>query len=197
MSTKPTVTFLAFFLAIAFPGFGQSNYQPDSFRAEVFGGFSTRSMEPGRVDGTGLDKVRLNGWTASFTSYEVFRRWGLIAEFSDTRREKGVVDATSQLILFGGTFRSIERRRFALTGRIMAGTHRWSASSLPSGGFPAGNGFAFQFGQSIDVKLNERMAVRVQPGVALLRRKQVSGDSKLNVVTPLSVGLVFRFGKRP
>ena len=56
------------------PVFAQSAYYAAHLKTELSGGFSTTVMEPGRAPGKGLDRVRLNGWTAAVTSYQFFRR---------------------------------------------------------------------------------------------------------------------------
>ncbi|HBY64179.1 MAG TPA: hypothetical protein DEH78_30525 [Solibacterales bacterium] len=174
----------------------QTGYQAPNLKLELFGGFSTAPMEPGRANGEGLSRVRLNGWTASVTSYQVFRRWGLTAEVSGHSRNKDGLDVSTQTFLFGGTYRSFERKRFALTGRILAGVNRWDPASIPPGGYLTQNSFTFAFGQSVDIKLAEQFAIRVQPGLAFIRRTEAGGDRKLTLMTPLSVGVAFKFGKR-
>ncbi len=81
--------------------------------------------------------MRLNGWTATYTAYWFFRRWALIAEFSGnygtpTIHPPTTGDVSSSSLrkrnhsyLFGGTYRSFERSRIALTGRIVVGAIRW------------------------------------------------------------------------
>lgn len=182
-------------LAIA-PAFAQTPYQAPNLKTELFGGFSTLSMEPGRANGKGLDGVRLNGWTVSATTYQFFRRWGLTAELSGQSRDKNGLDVSTQTYLFGGTYRSFERKKLALTGRILAGTNRWDPSLFPAGGYGKQNSFTFSFGQSIDVKVSERVAFRIQPGLAFVRRAQPGGGHRLMLVTPLSFGLAFKFGNR-
>lgn len=106
------------------------------------------------------------------------------------------LDVSSQTFLFGGTYRSFERRRLALTGRILAGVNRWDPVLIPVNGYGTQNSFTFSFGQSIDIKVSEKFAIRAQPDIALVRRMQPSGDRKLTLVTPLSFGVVFKFGNR-
>ncbi|MBY0507291.1 MAG: hypothetical protein K2X03_25475 [Bryobacteraceae bacterium] len=182
-------------LAIA-PAFAQTSYRAPNLKTEVFGGFSTTAMEPGRAGGKGLERVRLNGWTVSATTYQFFRRWGLTTELSGHSRDKLGLDVSTQTYLFGGTYRSFERKKLALTGRILAGTNRWDPSVFPAGGYRKQNSFTFSFGQSIDVKLSERVAFRIQPDLAFVRRAQSDGGHRLTLVTPLSFGLAVKFGRR-
>lgn len=159
---------------------------------EVFGGFSTAAFVPGRANDQNLDRLRLNGWAAGVTSFQTFRRWGLAAEVG--RRYDG--DAEAQSWLFGGNFRALARRRFALTGRIMAGVERWEPEASRAGGYRAQNSFTFGFGQAIDIKLNEHVALRVRPEIFLVRREAPDGGKRLELVNPFSAGIVFRFGQR-
>lgn len=170
----------------------QSNYQSPDLKVEVFGGFSTAAFVPGRVNDQNLDRLRLNGWAAGITSFQTFRRWGLAAEVG--RRNHG--DAEAQSWLFGGNFRALARPRFALTGRIMAGVERWEPVASRAGGYGTQNSFTFGFGQALDFKLNERIALRVRPEIFLVRREAPDGSRRLELVNPFSAGLVFRFGQR-
>lgn len=176
--------------------FGQSGYQSPELKTELFGGFSTVSMRPGYWNGEGLSRARLNGVTFTATSYHIFSRWGLTAEVAAGWRDKDALEVSRQSYLFGGTFRAVQRRKFALTGRILAGVDRWDPKRLAVGGYPAQNSFLFGFGQAIDFKMSENLAIRVQPDLQVVRRRDSSGDARMSLNTPLSVGLVFKFGKR-
>ncbi len=174
----------------------QSVYQAPHLKTEVFGGFSTAPVSPGRADGKALDGVRLNGWAASITSYHFFRRWGLAAELAGQSRNREGLDVSTQSFLFGGTYRSFEKRRFALTGRILAGAGRWNPTVLPPNVYQAQSHFTFGFGQSIDIKITERLAIRIQPDLAFVRRAAPEGETKFDLTTPLSFGAVLKFGSR-
>jgi hypothetical protein len=190
---------ITFLLVVAFsltPLAAQSSYQAPNLRNEAFAGFATTLLRPGRANGDGLDRVRVNGWTASITTYQFFRRWGLAAEFSGQSRDRDGLDVSSQSYLFGGTYRSFERRRFALTGRILAGVNRWDPAALTQNAYRRQNGFTFAFGQSIDIKLSENFALRVQPDLALVRRRAPDGAKHFSLATPFSLGAVFKFGGR-
>jgi hypothetical protein len=144
---------------------------------EVFAGYSLVNFKPGRD----LDRTNHQGFAASFTSYQIFPRWGLTAEF-DTNSEQNSY-------LFGGTYRSFRRKHFALTGRILAGATRWQPT-------PEQTAFAFGFGQAIDIKYNESLSLRLQPDLRFVRLKAANGTSRLSLVRPFSIGLVYQFGKR-
>ncbi len=183
-------------LTWAAAAFGQSGYQSPELKTELFGGFSTVSVRPGQLNGEGLSRARLNGVAFTATSYHIFSRWGLTAEVTAGARDQDAMEVSLQSYLFGGTFRAVQRRRIALTGRILAGVDRWDPKRLPMGGYPAQNSFVFGFGQAIDLKLTENLAIRVQPDLQVVRRKDSSGDTRMSLNTPLSVGLVFKLGKR-
>lgn len=160
---------------------GQNRFEPQYLKTEVFGGFSTVNHEPGR----------LSGWAVGVTNYQWFRRWGLTAEFAGRSRDRDGLKVDGQTYLFGGTFRAREWKRLALTGRVVAGVDRWDPQRVVSGGFVKQNSFVFGFGQAIDLKVNEHVAVRVRPELMFVRRKE-----KTDFVNPFSVGLVVKFGKR-
>ncbi len=196
-----------------------SNYVPPNKKTEVFGGFSSIGMKPGRVDGQDLSGVRLNGWTATYTTYQFFRRWGLTAEFSGNYGNPEIdapvagasprvfLRARNHAFLFGGTYRSFERRRLALTGRILAGATHWSPEAdsgngdgmalLSLSGIAARQtAFTFGFGQSVDWKISEGVAIRVQPDLRFVRMEDPGGERRTRIQLPFSVGLVYKFGNR-
>jgi hypothetical protein len=161
---------------------------PPEWKGELFGGYSSVNAPAGPTS----DRATQHGWTASFTSYSVFRRWGLTAEFGGTRKDGG----SQQSYLFGGTYRGLARRRFALTGRVLAGVTRAHPPSGATNAFPRQSAFSFGFGQSIDWRFSRRFALRVQPDLRWVRFKDTEGSSRMSLVRPLSVGLVYQFGKR-
>lgn len=163
-------------------------YEPPNLKTVLFGGFSRVSIKPGSA----LDRLALNGWTASIADYRVFQRWGLTAEFSGASN-----DGTSQhTYMGGGTFRSVQRKRFALTGRILAGTTRWDPKAPAANAYRTQTAFTFSFGQAIDWKLSENAAIRVQPDLRFVRFQEPGGSSRFSLVNPISVGLVYQFGRR-
>lgn len=191
-----TTTRLALIFLAALPLAAQNRYQSPYLKAELFAGFSSALMEPGYANGDGLDRARLNGAAVSFTTYQFFRRWGLTAEFNTQARDRDGLDATAQRFLFGGTFRSVDRKRFAVTGRILAGVNRWSPTTGPAGIYREQNSFTFGLSPAIDIKLTENVAIRTQPGFEFVRRERLNSDRGFSLVTPLSVGVVFKFGNR-
>lgn len=163
-------------------------YEPPNLKTVLFGGYSSVSIKPGKD----LNRLSLNGWTASVTSYQFFRRWGLTAEFGANGE-----DGTNQhSYLFGGTYRALQRKRFALTGRILAGGTRWDPNAPTTGAYRQQTAFTFGFGQAIDFKFSENLALRVQPDFRFARFEEPGGDSRISLVRPISVGLVYQFGQR-
>jgi hypothetical protein len=182
--------------------------QPVFSKTELHAGFSTLSFRPGRANGENLSRERLNGFALSATSYQFFRRWGLTAEFGrhtgSPEIESGVrfpLTATQSTYLFGGTLRARNGRRLAITGRILAGATRWEPSAsgvdlAARGVFPTQNAFTFGFGQSVDLKFNENLAFRFQPTLQFVRLRDATDQRRTVLNTPLTFGLVFRFGER-
>jgi hypothetical protein len=164
-------------------------YTPPNLKTELFGGFSNVGLKPG----PDLKRASWNGWTASATSYQVFRRWGLAAEFGSNF---GKNDARQDSYLFGGTYRGFERRKLAVTGRILAGVTRLEQKAGSPGLWGSQNGFTFGFGQSVDVKLSEHFALRAQPDLRFVRFKDRAGSAKTSLALPVSFGIVFKFGSR-
>lgn len=144
---------------------------PTDFKAELFGGYANLRAE----------KTTRHGWTATYTDYSIFRRWGLTAEVSQ--------ETDTRAYLLGGTYRALSRPRFALTGRIVAGLTDWDRA-------PAQTAFTFGFAQSIDWKFNENWALRVQPGFRFLRLDDPGGGRRTVLATPLAIGMVYKFGSR-
>ncbi len=163
-------------------------YEAPNLKTVLFAGYSSVNLKPGQ----GLDRITLNGWTTSVTSYHFFERWGLTAELSGN----GGDGNSQRAYLFGGTFRAVQRKRIDLTGRILAGGTRWEPNAQGLGAYRQQTGLTFGFGQSIDFKFNESFAVRLQPDLRFVRLQDASGASKTVLDRPLSVGLVYQFGRR-
>lgn len=191
-------------------------YQAPELRTEIFGGFSLAPLSPGRFGDKNLSRVALPGWAASVTTYQFFRRWGLTAEFSgnsgspEIDNAVGAVnrrfsfDANQRTALFGGTYRALQRKRFALTGRILAGVTNWEPKSesqtlsnlfTSNGIYPKQNAFTFGFGQAIDLKFSENVALRVQPDLRIVRLRQATDQHRTVLQQAFSIGVVYKFGK--
>lgn len=143
-------------------------YEPPNLKTVLFGGHSSVSIKPG----TNLDRVSRNGWTASITNYSYFQRWGLTAEFGGNSDD----GTRHRTFLFGGTYRALQRKRFALTGRILAGGTTWDPKAPTSASYRSQTAFTFGFGQTIDVKFSERFALRVQPDLRFVRFQNPTAD---------------------
>ena len=164
------------------------SFEPSNLKNVLFAGYSSVNLKPGN----NLDRLSLHGWTASITNYQFFSQWGLAAEFGGSGK-----DGTSQMTyLFGGAFRSLQRKRFALTGRILAGTTRWEPATPATAAFRTQTALTFGFGQGIDLKFSEHLALRVQPDIRFVRFKDPNGSTRTSFVRPFSVGLVYQFGQR-
>lgn len=163
-------------------------YAPAQWKAEIFGGYSRVSVRPGRD----LDRRSLQGWAFAFTDYQFFSRWGLAVEVGGNRDDR----ARHYSYLVGGTYRGLQRKRIALTGRILAGVTRWNPRELTADAYRQQTAFTFGFGQSIDFKFSGNLALRVQPDLRFVRFKQPGGSAGLSLLTPISAGLVYQFGRR-
>ena len=163
-------------------------YTHPQWRTELFAGFSSLRARPGKD----LDRTTLNGWTLSATTYQFFPRWGLTAEFSGNGKD----GASQRSFLFGGTYRGLQRRRIALTGRILAGVTAWDPALPRPGSYREQTAFTFGFGQSIDFGLSRNLALRLQPDLRFVRLRDASNKANLTILQPISVGLVYQFGSR-
>ncbi len=205
MSPRAFIYALSVFACLP-PAFAQS--EPEFRKGEIHAGFSTARIQPGRANDDGLSRVRLAGFNFSATTYQFFRRWGLTAEFArhsgSPTIENGTsfpIDATQSTFLFGGTLRTVNRRRLALTGRILAGGTRWEPTTPLAGLaaaniYPAQTAFTFGFGQSVDLKFSESLAFRLQPTLQLVRLRDAADTRRTVLDTPLTFGLVYKFGRR-
>lgn len=174
----------------------QPAYTPPHLKTEAFAGFATAYLTPGRLNNQSLDRLRLNGYAVGLTSFEWFERWGLTAEFAQRTGSREGIAADTNTMLFGGAYRALTRRRFSLTGRIVAGAEQWRPTQSGNGLYRSQTSFAFGFGQSIDLKFNENVALRLRPELLLVRRERLDGTRGLELVNPFSVGLVLKFGRR-
>lgn len=89
------------------------------------------------------------------------------------------------------TYRVLQRKRFALTGRILAGVTTWDPKAPTSASYRSQTALTFGFGQAIDVKFSERFALRVQPDLRFVRFQNPTGSSRLSLVRPIAVGFVY------
>ena len=169
----------------AFAVEGADAYEPPNLKTVLFGGYSSVSIKPG----TNLGRLSLNGWAVSVINYQFFSRWGLTAEFGGNGNRH-------RSYLFGGTFRSLQRKWFGLTARILAGGTTWDPKAPQSGAYREQTALTFGFGQSIDFKFSENVALRVQPDFRFVRFADPNGASKTSLVRPISAGFVYQFGRR-
>ena len=165
---------MIFSVWLAFAVEGADAYEPPNLKPVLFGGYSSVSIKPG----TNLGGLSLNGWAVSVTNYQFFRGWWLTAEFGGN----GDDGNRHRSYLFGGTFRSFQRKRFALTGRILAGGTTWDPKAPQSGAYREQTALTFGYGESIDFKFSENFALRVQPDLRFVRFADPSGATKTSLV---------------
>jgi hypothetical protein len=136
---------------------------------EVFGGFAYMSLRPGASQ----DRLNLNGWHSTL-SYFPARRLGLAADFGGNY---GDLDQHS--FVFGPQVRLLRRGRLDRSFRALFGAVEAEGESA----------FGSTFGGAFDIRLTNRLAWRVQPGVFLTR---YGGDLERNFRLP--TGLVLHLG---
>lgn len=131
-------------------------------KTEIFGGYQFTHFEPG---------VNANGWNASLTG-NVNRWFGVAADFSGAYKSGEHVHT----YMFGPVFsaRSDKVTPFAHALFGGAGT----------------NAFAMAFGGGVDVKMADKVALRLIQGDWLVLRSE-GFTSKKNA--RISTGIVFRF----
>ncbi len=172
--------------------------------AEVFGGYSYLSFDPGDTSGGG-ESFGLSGWSAALTGYVT--PWLGVA--ADVGMHTGTVDAailsdsvrldvTQWNYLFGPQIRVLRTQRFAASFRALVGASRADANlaaAIAGKVTPAlsvkQTKVAGVLGPVVDVNVTPRLAWRFQPELFLTR---FAGDEQRSV--RISTGIVFRFGTR-
>jgi opacity protein-like surface antigen len=159
-------------------------------KVEVFGGYSyLRSYAGGESAGA-------NGWNASVTVKA--KKWlGLVSDFSGYYNSYDVRDAGVNLrisghvhsFLFGPRVSVRAGKATPFAHALFGGAHdsaRWS------GGAFRDNAFGMALGGGLDLKVTDRVAVRVVQADYYMTRIADATQNSLRV----STGLVFRLGSR-
>lgn len=157
----------------------------DAPKAEVYGGYSAVFTQD----------ITLHGFQASVAG-NVNKWFGLVAEFGgaydrDTLGSGLKVESTVYTYLFGPRFSRRGNGRATLFAHsLFGGVHgRGRIEGLELNRLETANGFAMALGGGVDVKLSERLALRVLQADYLLTRV----DSETANNARLSAGLVIRF----
>jgi hypothetical protein len=176
-------------VALALPIIAQAQ---DSPRMEIFGGYSYL-----RLDDTLNDDRDLNGWNASVNQTIFFNWLGFKADFSGHYGDSIVAfgtgaDLSTYLFLFGPQFTLRKSKRFQPFGHVLFGAVRSNLRSSVSGGPTVENtAFAMAAGGGLDVRVLDKLSVRLFQADYVLTRFNDDNQSSLRA----STGLVLRFGK--
>ena len=130
-------------------------------KAEIFGGYQFTRFEPG---------VNANGWNASLTG-NVNRWFGVAADFSGTYKSGEHLHT----YMFGPVFSARSDKVTPFAHALFGG---------------ASTSFAMAFGGGVDVKVADKVALRLIQGDWLVLRSE-GFTSKKNA--RISTGIVFRF----
>lgn len=166
---------------------------------EVFAGASMLGLRPGGE----LSRVWLPGWQVAATRYFT-GRLGATMDVSGFYGEREVatvgggtraVDFRQIALLGGPQIRLIRRERVQTNFRALFGFANGAAQGQSGAGVPpavtvGGSALAATFGSAVDIRLREKWALRVQPGVFLTR---YGGELERNF--RVSVGLVYSGGR--
>jgi opacity protein-like surface antigen len=169
-------------------------YAQDAPKVEIFGGYSYL-----RADDSFDDGLDLHGWNASgaanFTRYA-----GLVADFSGHYNDitfsptLGKADISAHLFLVGPRFSYRGNERVTPFAHVLLGAARSHVSYFdPTGKVKLrDSAFAMAVGGGLDVKVHDRLAVRLFQADYVLTR--FADDNQHNF--RLSTGLVLRLGEQ-
>ncbi|MGH9935541.1 MAG: outer membrane beta-barrel protein [Blastocatellia bacterium] len=178
--------FLIAAMMLALPIMAQAQ---DSPRTEIFGGYSYL-----RLDDDVNDDRDLNGWNAS-VNQTIFKKWlGFKADFSgaygDFRALGPGTDLSTHLFLFGPQFTLRKSERFQPFGHVLFGAARADLDNDIIGLDVEDTAFAMAVGGGLDVKVLNRLSVRLFQADYVLTR--FDDDNQHNFRA--STGLVLRLG---
>jgi hypothetical protein len=170
--------------------------------AEVFGGYSYLSLDPGDT-AESAESFGLSGWSVALTGYAA--PWFGFA--ADVGQHRGTVsasilsdavrlDVSQWNYLFGPQIRVLRTQRFAASFRVLIGASRADANltaAIAGDQTPAlsvkKTKLAAAVGPVFDVNITPRIAWRFQPDLFVTT---FAGEEQRNV--RISTGIVFRFG---
>lgn len=177
-------------LLCAWPLAAQAQEAP---KAEIFGGYSYL-----RADSAD-DDLDLHGWNASaainFTNYA-----GLVADFSGHYTDVTIsptlhkADISAHLFLVGPRFSYRKHDRLTPFGHVLLGAARSHVTFFdPTGKVKIqDSAFAMALGGGLDVKVHNRLAVRLFQADYVLTRFEDDNQHNFR----LSTGLVLRLGEQ-
>ena len=160
----------------------------DTPKIEIFGGYSYLRVNTG---GTGIN---LNGWNASVQG-NVNNWFSVVGDFSghygSVELAPGVsLDVNNHAFLFGPRISCRKHERFTPFAHVLLGgaRNKFSAQGLSS----SDTAFAAALGSGVDVKVSDRIALRLFQADYVLTR--FGSDTQNNF--RLSTGLVLRLGQK-
>jgi opacity protein-like surface antigen len=167
---------------------GASAMAQDTPKVEVFGGYSYLRVNPG----SGFEGINLNGWNASIAGN--FNDWfGVVADFSGHYGSPNIlginVDTNTHTFVFGPRFSYRKNERVTPFAHALFGGNRTEGSAF--GVSLSETGFAMALGGGVDVKVNDKVAIRIAQADYVLTR--LGNDNQHHF--RYSAGVVFRFGK--
>lgn len=121
----------------------------------------------------------MNGWHGSATWY-LKKRVGLTADLGGNYAE----GFRQHSFLFGPQFRTLNRKYFSLSTRVLVGASNTNRASNSQG-------FTFHPSTALDIRLGEQWKWRTQTGFFLTR---FGGEFERNL--RVSTGLVWHWGQR-
>ena len=174
---------LGLFLLVSAPTMAQ-----DAPRVEIFGGYSYLRADRGD------NGINLNGWNAAVAG-NINKWFGVVGDFSGHYGSIDLaptvkLDVNSHLFLAGPRFSCRKHERVTPFAHVLLGGARdeFSAQGLSESSIA----FAAAMGGGLDVKVSDRVALRLFQADYVLTR--FNDDSQHNF--RLSTGLVIRLGNR-
>src|SRR5262249_3994944 len=163
----------------------------DSPRTEIFGGYSYL-----RLDDDLNDDRDLNGWNAS-VNQNLIKWLGVKADFSGHYGGSSIfvvtgADLSQYFFLFGPQFTLRKFGRFQPFAHVLLGVTRINFDSNVSGLSFDDTAFALAAGGGLDIKVHDRLAVRLFQADYVLTRFNDDNQSNFRA----STGLVLRLGKK-
>ncbi len=206
-----------FLCVLLFHNIGKTVYPQDRYWAEVSGGYSYLRISPTpglKYAQPNVDhkSAGLNGWSVAGTvffarragiTFEFSRHYGEVPGFDTHYPGPPVFDIgfNNMSFLVGPRFKAFESKRLVVSLSALVGLDSGEQSEyvccLYDGGLSHID-FGASFGGSIDLKLNERFAIRlIQPTVYLLSGAfGLQGGRATTANLLISSGLAFRFGRK-
>jgi len=177
----------------------------DTPQWELYGGYSFARLDVSPdLAPIGLDKINQHGWHASVS--ENVNQWlGGEAEFTGTYAQPQFSDpllgtirlkTSAYSFLFGPRFSRRKWERVTPFAHVLfGGVHVQVSTPLLPGLTGSDTAFAVKAGGGLDVRVNNRIAIRVVQADYVRTHFSDFDDDRQNNLN-FSTGVVFRFGRR-